>query len=216
MHIIPAAGFHELQPPAEAGAGGLLGNPVVEGHPRHLAVERITLDGLDIESLRVYAEALSGRETSREMATTLHTATRGNPFFVKQIVALLTNEPGDESDEHQMGAVPLGAHALVEWQLRRLTNSSVALLEIACAIGRDFGLTLLTRASEQSADELFALRGTTPDDKVAVQQLWRWRDTPQLVSRCSSSGAGATRRSWSISRTSAGTSRASTSRAMAS
>ena len=51
------------------------------------------------------------------MATTLHTATRGNPFFVKQVVGLLTNEPGDETDESQMGAVPVGSHALAEWQV---------------------------------------------------------------------------------------------------
>jgi tetratricopeptide (TPR) repeat protein len=100
---------------------------------------RITLDGIAEEAVARLARAVSGQSVSATQARELHRATGGNPFFVRELA--------DLSDG---GAVPDSVKDAIARRLELLDEDTVELLTVGAALGRDFSLGVVERASALS------------------------------------------------------------------
>jgi tetratricopeptide (TPR) repeat protein len=133
---------------------------------------RISLGGLSESELAHLIERRVGVSISARSLADLHRLTDGNPFFVSEVLRLLASEPRTSeitelSPEHLR--VPFGVRGAIERRLEPLSGAARDTLELAAAIGQDFDLDVLERASstERGAllaglDEAVAARLVTP------------------------------------------------------
>jgi tetratricopeptide (TPR) repeat protein len=148
-----------LRSPADAGlmllvtyreteleAGDPLSELLADLH-RDEGLVRIGLGGLSEEAVSRLARAVSGQPVSADQARELHRATAGNPFFVRELAGL--------SDAQ---AVPDSVKDAITGRLDGLDRATVELLTVAAAVGREFSLGVIERAS--------GLRGMATADAV--------------------------------------------------
>ena len=97
-------------------------------------------------------EQLLQDETGRsdpETARMIHDASDGNPLFVRELLRLRAlRESATES------GVPLGVRALMRERLASLSPASVALLQAAAVVGREFALGLAAEVAGVTASAL--------------------------------------------------------------
>ncbi len=123
--------------------------------------ERLTLRGLDEADVEHYLQLVAGTLTpDPELASALHDRTDGNPFFLIELVRLLTSERTIE----QLGAgdaatldVPGSVRDTVHRRLGRLPEDTQTLLRVAAVIGRHFDLNPLAEAAAVEPDRMVAL-----------------------------------------------------------
>jgi DNA-binding SARP family transcriptional activator len=118
---------------------------------RHSAPTRIELTGLGRVDLRRYAAAITGSEIDEATVDLLQSQTAGNPFFVGELVRLLSSERrlgGDRAAEQ----VPSGVRDVVRRRLDRLPDDSQAVLRVGAVIGGRFGLDELAAACRLDLD----------------------------------------------------------------
>ena len=123
--------------------------------------ERLTLRGLDPADIERYLELAAGTPAPDPgLASALHDRTDGNPFFLIELVRLLTSERTID----QLGAgdaaaldVPGSVRDTVHRRLARLPEDTQTLLRMAAMIGRRFDLDLLGEAAAVEPDRLVAL-----------------------------------------------------------
>jgi len=110
---------------------------------------RLALRGLSEHDVRHLIERAAGRTPSESFVSRIHRVTDGNPFFVDELVRLLAAEGRLDTTQTPGAAfrIPHGVREAVRRRLDQLPGDSIALLEVACAIGRDFDLSLLRLAS---------------------------------------------------------------------
>jgi tetratricopeptide (TPR) repeat protein len=108
---------------------------------------RVALSGLSEEAVARLARAVSGRPVSDEEARELHRATAGNPFFVRELAGLADAQTVPDSVKEAIGG-----------RLDRLDPATVELLTVGAALGREFSLGVVERAS--------GLRGLATADAV--------------------------------------------------
>ena len=133
--------------------------PVLADLRRVSGVERIALDGLTIGELT----ELLGAETAPELTTTLHEETKGNPFFVGEIL-----RHGAESGLALNSlAVPEGVREVIVSRVARLAPTTGEVLVVAAVLGRDVELvSLATVAGIDQGSALDAL-----DEALATRLL---------------------------------------------
>ena len=122
--------------------------------------ERLDLVGLDREGVATVVEDASGAPAQQPVVEFLHRETRGNPFYVTEVVRLLAAE-NRLSQPADLRALPLPAtvREVVSRRLARLSEGCRDLLALCALAGRSFGLSLVTPASELSAEQLVSLLG---------------------------------------------------------
>ena len=102
----------------------------------------VDLDGLDEADLAELLTA-AGTDPSRELLDTVRSRTRGNPFFVTEILRLLPTEHG-VLDARDVGrVVPAGVRGVIRQRIARLPDVTVETLVAASVLGQDFDLALL-------------------------------------------------------------------------
>jgi class 3 adenylate cyclase len=123
-----------------------------------LGGSRIALHGLTTEHVARYVEMTSGGPAPRGLAEAVHRQTDGNPFFVGEVVRLLTSE-GRLSEEHRDSwetEIPQGVREVIGRRLDRLSPTTNEALKVAAAIGREFDAELAFRVAELTPEDLMA------------------------------------------------------------
>ena len=140
---------------------------------RERLVERVSLHGLDADTVAALIGAIGGQTPPADFAALVHTETEGNPFFVEEVLVHLaeTGALQQENDEwrltrplDQLG-VPEGVREVVGRRLNRLGAAANRALSVGAVVGREFDLDLVAHVAELSADELLDIL----DNCVAVR-----------------------------------------------
>jgi predicted ATPase len=135
--------------------------------------QRVLLRGLDQEDTARIIEASAGIEPTTRLVETLYTQTEGNPFFMTEVIKLLS-ESGELTAEH-IGTpeglrIPEGVREVIGQRLNRLSEQCNEVLTTASIIGREFDFRLLASLSgggtedraleplEQALEEALAAR----------------------------------------------------------
>src|SRR5262245_6995611 len=154
---------------------------------RHSHTERIVLRGLEPDALARFVAETAGVIPSPAGVASMLRDTGGNPFFVSEIVRLLTHESKLErltaAGSEPLGAPPSVREAIGQ-RLVRLSPAVRELLAVAAAIGVDIPIPVLAASAGQTPMQVLAaleeplatrLVNEVPDDPT------RWRFTHALV-----------------------------------
>jgi tetratricopeptide (TPR) repeat protein len=118
--------------------------------------ERIVLRGLAESETRAYLAATIGREPRADLVSRIHEETEGNPFFLSEVVNLLTEE-GTLDDSVSDIALPDGVREALGRRLDRLSAEANELLATASVVGREFEYETLALLGDSSDDDLLEL-----------------------------------------------------------
>ncbi|MFI6673739.1 ATP-binding protein [Kribbella sp. NPDC050470] len=122
--------------PAESGDEALA---VVRELPT--AVQRIRLDGLELDEVAELVSHGLGHEATDELAALVHGRTGGNPFFVREVSRLLAARP-------PTAGVPEGVREVLARRIARVSQDCQAMLEIAAVAGNGADVCLVSAVSE--------------------------------------------------------------------
>jgi hypothetical protein len=152
---------------SEIGRGHPLGELLADLH-RIPGMERLVVGGLDEQEVVDLLHAGAGHDlgpAGRDLARAIHELTDGNPFFVRELLRHLV-----ESGTLSQGAdgrwsvkpttqplgVPEGVREVVGRRLTRLSEATIATLELAAVIGADFELDVLVAAGGFDEDDVLS------------------------------------------------------------
>ncbi|GAB3427871.1 hypothetical protein GCM10027569_70230 [Flindersiella endophytica] len=109
---------------------------------------QLALSKLTREQVARYVEISGGAAQPGSVVDAVFAASEGNPFFLKEIVSLLTTE-GRFDDPRRLASValPSGARDVVLRRIGKLSDSTQRMLGIASVIGRDVPLVTLAAVS---------------------------------------------------------------------
>jgi predicted ATPase len=140
------------------------------------AGERFLLPRLAADEVALLVEAETGREDPAATRM-IHDATEGNPLFVRELLRLIAARGAASG-----GGVPAGVRAVIRERLALLSAASVALLQAAAVVGREFSLRLAAEVAGVTpaalGDAVAEARGA---DLVAETQPGRYRFSHALV-----------------------------------
>jgi DNA-binding SARP family transcriptional activator len=112
---------------------------------------RIELTGLDAEETQALVSAVAGREVSKPTAAGLRARTEGNPFFLRELVRLLTSE--QRLDQPEASPVPVPVREVVLRRVAGLPQATAAVLSVAAIAGRDFDIDVVASAASIEVEE---------------------------------------------------------------
>ena len=157
------------------------------GHPlaelladlrREQGVTRISLSGLDGQSVTALVETLASTEASPTLVRQLSESTGGNPFFVGEMLrhlgetgALTRRLDANERTATAAIGLPEGVREVIVRRVTRLGEECARILTLAAVLGREFDLVALQALSERSEDQLLdaldeAQRGKLVDESA--------------------------------------------------
>jgi tetratricopeptide (TPR) repeat protein len=125
---------------------------------REAATRRVALTGLDQEGVGHLINHATGRIAEPGLVRAVHTRTEGNPFFVVELIRLLTSERslGDVA----LTQIPAGVRDVIRRRVARLPDQSAAFLSAAAVAGRTFDFNVVQAAvrfeEEQAVDAVEA------------------------------------------------------------
>jgi predicted ATPase len=138
--------------------------------------ERFLLPRLAVGEVASLLEAQTGREDGRT-AQMIHDATEGNPLFVRELLRLIAARGAAAG-----GGVPAGVRAVIRERLGLLPAASVALLQAAAVVGREFSLRLAAEVAGVTPSALDeALADAKAAELLTSTQAGRWRFSHALV-----------------------------------
>jgi predicted ATPase len=106
---------------------------------------RITLGGLDVPDIETMASAMLRRRIGRRTAEGLWERTEGNPFFLRELIKLLTSEQRLEHPD--TAPVPVPVREVVLRGVARLPRTAVEVLSVASVAGRRFDIDVIAEAA---------------------------------------------------------------------
>jgi tetratricopeptide (TPR) repeat protein len=114
---------------------------------------RLVLGGLSRGDIGSLIELTSGVPAAPGLVDAVHAATEGNPFFAREVVALLLAD-GRLDDPPDELPLPDGVRETIRRRLEPLDERQYATLELASIIGRTFALATLEAASPLDRDDV--------------------------------------------------------------
>jgi predicted ATPase len=113
------------------------------------------LGGLSQREVAQYVELEASEIASSELVAGLHAETKGNPFFLSEIVRLLALEglPTEPTAEVRVG-IPQSVRDVISRRLNYLSGDCNRVLVLAAVIGREFALDALARMGDVSEEQL--------------------------------------------------------------
>ena len=134
---------------------------------------RILLRGLSVDEVETYAASVVGDGLARSVAPRLHAITDGNPFFLGELVRLLSAnglfERTDERITDPMLRVPEEVRTLIRRRVAGLSPEAMATLRVAAVIGRAFDLRVLDHISHLSTSRLLDVLSEAMDAGALVE-----------------------------------------------
>ncbi len=145
--------------------------------------QRIVLRGLTREEVAAYIRATANISPKAEVVDRIFEETEGNPFFLSEVVNLLTQEGSLLKESVSDIAVPDGVRDALGRRLDRLSEEANALLQVAAIVGREFAYDMLDLLGERSEDDLLKLIEEGIDARVIEElpQPGRYRFTHALM-----------------------------------
>ena len=114
------------------------------------------LRGLSEAEVEALVEKLAGNPPDDRTVAAIHEASGGNPLMVNHLVRLhLADRGGQSIAQSAAGLSWNGLRLVTENHIAPLSAPTRELLEVAAAIGGEFDLTALKRASSRSSREIF-------------------------------------------------------------
>jgi predicted ATPase len=118
---------------------------------------RISLRGLSTDEVEAYVARVAG-DTSRPDAARLHEITGGNPFFLGEVMRLLSAGGllGEATDAvgDPMLRVPEEVRSLIRRRVAGLSHEAISSLDVAAVIGREFDFHVLEHTSRLRPERL--------------------------------------------------------------
>jgi eukaryotic-like serine/threonine-protein kinase len=131
---------------------------------------RIALRGLDHSAVERFIVMTAGVEPPRDLVEAVHEQTEGNPFFLGEVVRLLTSEGRLERDGAAWElAIPQGVREVVGRRLDRLSTETNEVLTQAAAVGREFEAAVLERVADRRPDEVARALDEAVDARVLTE-----------------------------------------------
>jgi tetratricopeptide (TPR) repeat protein len=152
--------MHERTPRRTPGVQAALANIARAG-------PRLVLAGLERDAIAELIALTSGAPASARLAQTIHAVTEGNPFFAREILALLLAE-GRLDDPPEELPLPDGVRETIRRRLEPLAPDALETLGLAAVIGRTFSLPALERASPLDRDGVLAALDAAGDLGLVV------------------------------------------------
>ncbi|NOT55801.1 MAG: AAA family ATPase [Deltaproteobacteria bacterium] len=115
--------------------------------------QHVNLPGLTREEVAQFIAAVLGTSPPTELVTSVHERTEGNPFFVSELVHVLTSEGrlhGSVATMFQDIGLPQSVRATIRRRLTRVSHDCRRLLARAAVIGREFTVDVLQEVSALS------------------------------------------------------------------
>jgi DNA-binding SARP family transcriptional activator len=106
---------------------------------------RVELTGLSIQDTRALATAVLRREVGLSVAEGLRSRTEGNPFFLRELVMLLTTE--QRLEQPHTVPVPVPVRDVVLRQIAQLPRAVAEILSVAAVAGRHFDIEVVAGAA---------------------------------------------------------------------
>jgi tetratricopeptide (TPR) repeat protein len=156
--------------------------------------QRVVLRGLTRAEVARYVTMTAGVEPAPALVDAIHAKSEGNPFFVAEIVRLLSAEGRLESAAGEI-SIPQEVRELVVRRLAPLSAYCREVLSIAGVVGRDFDLRVLQAVAEAGAERLLdALDEAHAARVIAPSGPGRYRFAHVLISDALVDGLSAGRR----------------------
>ncbi|MDP1849982.1 MAG: AAA family ATPase [Solirubrobacteraceae bacterium] len=114
---------------------------------------RLVLGGLSRGDVGRLIELTSGEPAAPALIDAVHAVTEGNPFFAREVLALLLAE-GRLQDPPDELPLPDGVRETIRRRLEPLDEPQFATVELAAIIGRTFNLATLEHASALDRDSV--------------------------------------------------------------
>jgi class 3 adenylate cyclase len=118
---------------------------------------RISLRGLSTEEVEAYIALVAG-DAQRPDAAKLRKITGGNPFFLGEVMRLLSAgallSEADEALRDPMLRVPEEVRSLIRRRVAGLSHEAISSLDVAAVIGREFDLRVLEHTSRLRPERL--------------------------------------------------------------
>jgi transposase-like protein len=108
---------------------------------------RISLRGLSLAETDEYVRQTANVEPGRGLVERIYEETEGNPFFLSEVVNLMTEEGGFSKASVSDIAVPEGVRQALGRRLDRLSEEANELLTVLAVAGRDFDHALVQALS---------------------------------------------------------------------
>ncbi|HEY0343363.1 MAG TPA: AAA family ATPase [Solirubrobacteraceae bacterium] len=158
--VLIVATMHERTPRRTPGVQAALANIARAGR-------RLVLGGLTREAIAELVELTSGASAPARLAQAVHAVTEGNPFFAREVLALLLAE-GRLDDPPEELPLPDGVRETIRRRLEPLAPDALDTLGLAAIIGRTFSLPALERASPLDRDSVLAALDAATDLGLVV------------------------------------------------
>jgi DNA-binding CsgD family transcriptional regulator len=123
---------------------------------RHPMFHREHLQGLTQEDTGHFIGRSDGELPPEGLVETIYSRTEGNPFFVIEVVRLMTERQelsGEDAAVSSEFMIPEGVRDVIGQRLNRLPSDCNQLLSIASVIGREFAFGLLSRLSTEISED---------------------------------------------------------------
>ena len=116
----------------------------------------ILLRGLNLEQVETFIERNSELGLDDSTVSSLYDATDGNPFFLDEIVRLITAERGSGHSPRLDSSftLPDSVRTIIRRRIAPFADQTKTVLAIASLIGREFDLELLGEVSELATPQL--------------------------------------------------------------
>ncbi|WP_219910957.1 BTAD domain-containing putative transcriptional regulator [Saccharothrix carnea] len=132
---------------------------------------RIELTGLDLRQTRSLACAVLGREVGGRTAQELWARTEGNPFFLRELVKLLTSE--QRLDQPHTVPVPVPVREVVLRRVARLPRTAAELLTVAAIAGRQFDIEVVAEVASVDVEAALEALDTAVAAGLVVEEQQR-------------------------------------------
>ena len=156
---------------------------------------RIELNGLTVAETQTLARRILDQDVSKRTAKELRARTEGNPFFLRELIKLLTSE--QHVEQPHTAPVPAPVREEVLRRIARLPQTTAKMLSVAAVAGRHFDIKVVAEtASVEIETALEALdaavaAGLLEEDQ---QRLGWFRFTHALAAETLYEGTGRLRR----------------------
>ncbi|GAB4327229.1 MAG: hypothetical protein Kow0010_10710 [Dehalococcoidia bacterium] len=124
---------------------------------REGAFERVNLRGLSEGEVAGYITAVAKVAPAASLVTRIYEETEGNPFFLSEVVQLMTEEGALTKESVSDIRLPEGVKEALGRRLDRLSEEANELLKTAAVVGREFAFDTLQLLREGDADSLVKL-----------------------------------------------------------